>query len=327
MGILRKWLAGLWAIGTLAALGAVAAPARAASVPESADPIVLSKLDWTGQYVTTEVAAEILRRMGYKVQILQTTQVPMVDALASGQVTASLENWYQQLAKLYNDTAASGKIEKIGSTGLVGSEGWYYPAYVEAKCPGLPDWRALKTCADIFSTADTAPKGRLLDYPAEWHPDAQKWVDALGLDLVAVPSGGEGSTAAELKSAKARQEPILLQWWEPTWVATEYELKQIRLDADGEACAKAKATGIDTHKSFDCAAQGIEIGKLVWPGMKDKWPAAYRFLKAYTMKNEWQGPMAMAIETEGKKPEEVAKQWVDRNEAIWKPWVDAAMGK
>ena len=42
------------------------------------------------------------------------------------------------------------------------------------------------------------------------------------------------------------------------------------------------------------------------------------------MTNEWQGPMAMAVETESRKPEDVAKEWVDRNEAVWKPWVDAA---
>ena len=42
---------------------------------------------------------------------------------------------------------------------------------------------------------------------------------------------------------------------------------------------------------------------------------------------EWfrpRGPLAMAVETEGKKASEVAKKWVDENEAVWKPWVDQA---
>jgi glycine betaine/proline transport system substrate-binding protein len=310
--------------GAIAAVSMIAATAHAATVPESKDPIVLSKLDWTGQYVVTDVAAEILRRMGYTVQILQTTQVPMVDALADGQITASMENWYQQLQKLYDDAEKAGRIESLGATGLVGSEGWYYPTYVEAKCPGLPNVDALLKCASIFSTPDTAPEGRLLDYPAEWHPDAQKWINALGLDLTAVPSGGEGSTAAELQSARARQAPILLQWWEPSWIATDYKLKQVRLPPDGDACAKAKTAGITTHKSFDCGNKGIEIGKLAWPGMKSKWPAAYRLLKAFTMKNDWEGAMVMTVETEHKTPEDVTKAWVAQHEDIWKPWVDDA---
>lgn len=311
-----------------AALSAIllsTSPASAQSVPESTDPIVLSKLDWTGQFVTTEVAAEILRRMGYKVEILQITQVPMIEAMEEGRITASLENWYQALAPQYKAATDAGKLINLGPTGLDGAEGWYYPAYVEADCPGLPSWRALKDCAGIFATPETAPKGRLLDYPAEWNPDAQKWINALGLNLAAVPSGGEGSTAAELRSATLRKEPILLQWWEPTWVATKFNLKQVKLDEDGEACKLAKQATIETRKSFDCAGGGIEINKLAWPKLKEKWPAAYRFLKAYQITNDMQGPMAMAVETEDRKPEDAAKEWVANNEAVWKPWVDAAL--
>jgi glycine betaine/proline transport system substrate-binding protein len=308
----------------LSAFALSATSAQSGSVPESSDPIVLSKLDWTGQFISTEVAAEILRRMGYNVTILQTTQVPMTEAMIRGEVTASMENWYQALAPRYNAATEAGELEKLGSTGLVGSEGWYYPAYLEEKCPGLPSWKGLQECADIFATPETAPKGRLLDYPAEWNPDAQNWIDAFGLDLVALPSGGEGSTAAELRSATARKEPIILQWWEPTWVASQFGLKQIKLDDEGEACAKAKAAGIETRKSFDCTGGTIEIAKLAWPGLKEKWPAAYRFLLAYQMTNDWQGPMAKAVETENQNPKDVAREWVDQNEAIWKPWVDAA---
>ncbi len=298
--------------------------AQAQPIPESSDPIVLAKLDWNGQFVTTEVVAEILRRMGYNVEILQTTQVPMIQALKEARNPASMENWYQALASQYDAATKAGELVKLGPAGVVGSEGWYYPAYMEAKCPGLPNWAALKGCSDIFATPETAPKGRLLDYPAEWHPDAQNWIDAMGLNLVALPSGGEGSTAAELKSATLRKQPILLQWWEPTWVASEFDLKRIRLDSNGDACAKAKKAGIETRKSFNCVGGIIEIAKLAWPGLEKKYPAAYRFLKAFEMTNAWQGKMVKVVETESRKAKDVASEWVDQNEAVWKPWVDAA---
>lgn len=319
-----KKLLGVVGFAALAAVWATT-EAPAASVPESTDPIKLAKYDWTGQYITTEVAAEILRRMGYSVEIVQTTQVPSLQAITDGQITASLEWWNQANKPLYDKAVEEKKIDPLGATGLVGSEGWYYPSYVAEKCPGLPDWRALEKCADIFATPETAPKGRVLDYPAEWNPDAQKWIDALGLDLVAVASGGEGSTAAEVKSAVARQEPILLQWWAPTWLVADYKLNIVTLDSDGVACERAKAAGLETTKMFDCAAKPIGIVKYVWPGTKEKWPAAYKFLRAYQMINDWQGAMAKAIEIEGQKVEDVAKAWIDANEAIWKPWVDAAM--
>jgi len=306
------------------ALGLAAGPAGAASVPESPDPIVIGKLDWTGQEITAEVAGEILRRMGYTVQFVQTTQVPLFQAVADGQIAAYLENWNQTSKKYYDEYTADGRIEPLGETGLVGQEGWYYPDYVAEKCPGLPEWTALKKCAEIFATPDTAPQGRLLDYPAEWTPDSGAWAKAWGLDLTAVPSGGEGSTAAEVKSAVARKEPLLLMWWEPTWLASIYNLKRVVLDEAGEGCKLGEAAGIKTKKAFDCHSKGIEIVKFGWPGLKDKWPAAHKFLKAYQITNEQQGPLAMAVETEGKKASEVAKAWVDANEAVWKPWVDQA---
>ena len=296
----------------------------AASVPESTDPIKLAKYDWTGQYVTTEVAAEILRRMGYTVKIVQTTQVPSLQAISDGEITASLEWWNQGLKPQYDKAVKEKKINPLGSTGLVGSEGWYYPSYVAKKCPGLPDWRALQKCAEIFATPETAPKGRLLDYPAEWNPDAQKWINALGLNMTAVASGGEGATVAEVRSAVARQEPIIVQWWGPTWMLSEFNLNILKLDSENVACGKAKTAGVGTTKMFDCDGKPIGIVKFIWPGAKDKWPAAYKFMQAYQMQNDWQGPMAKGVEIDGKKVDEVAKAWVDANKAVWKPWVDAA---
>ena len=144
-------------LGLIAAI----APAGAATVPESPDPIVIGKLDWTGQEITAEIAGEVLRRMGYKVQFVQTTQVPLFQAVADGQITAYLENWNQNSKKYYDEFTKDGRIEPLGATGLKGQEGWYYPDYVAEKCPGLPDWRALQN-APTSSRAGHRAEGRLL---------------------------------------------------------------------------------------------------------------------------------------------------------------------
>src|SRR5262249_20153413 len=244
------------------ALGlSAAAPAGRANIPGSPEPSALPKRVGYGVEITAEIAGEILRRMGYTVNFVQTTQVPMFQAVADGQLSAYLEQWNQTSKKYYDEYTKDGRIESLGPTGLDGQEGWYYPDYVEANCPGLPDWTALKKCAEIFATPETAPKGRVLDYPAEWSPDSADWVKALSLDLEVVASGGEGATAAEVKSAVARKEPILLQWWEPTWLATIYHLKRVTLDSGGEACKKMQEAGIKTHKVFDCRNQPIDIEK------------------------------------------------------------------
>jgi glycine betaine/proline transport system substrate-binding protein len=82
---------------------------------------------------------------------------------------------------------------------------------------------------------------------------------------------------------------------------------------------------MNPNETHDCGLAAPRTQKFAWPGMKDKWPAAYRFLKNYKISNETQIPMMKAVDVDSKKLEDVVKAWVDQNEAVWKPWVDAAM--
>jgi glycine betaine/proline transport system substrate-binding protein len=205
-----RLLAGLLALASLT--GGV----QAAGIPESEGPLVLGKLDWTGQEITMEVAGEILRRMGYTVEFVTTTNVPLFQAVADGEIHGYLEQWLVTTRHQFKEMVGKGQLEDLGLLGLVGQEGWFYPPYVESLCPGLPNWEALKNCAAIFATPETAPKGRVVDYPEEWTSETSKWIDAFGLDLVAVAAGGEGAIMAEVKSAVARNEPVLV-FWVPTW--------------------------------------------------------------------------------------------------------------
>jgi len=46
--------------------------------------------------------------------------------------------------------------------------------------------------------------------------------------------------------------------------------------------------------------------------MKDKWPAAYKFLKSFTFSADDQIPLIHKIDAEGKDLETVVKEWVDQ---------------
>ena len=209
-------------------------------------------------------------------------------------------NGCRRRASPFEEYESEGKLEKIGPLGLEGHEGWYYPDYVEQICPGLPNWTALKGCEGKFATPETAPKGRFLDYAQEWHPDAPQWISLLGLDFTAVNSGGEGSTAAEVKSAMERKAPILVMTWEPTWLVAEYKLKQVQIAPDDPACKKAKETKI-TLKSMNCDAPPVEIVKFANPQFKEKYPAAYKMLKAFTITNAIQGPLMKSVDVENRR--------------------------
>ncbi len=215
--VFKNAMLGLAGLGVVAALG-LGAPANAGSVPESNDPIKLAINEWTGQHISTRVAGEILKRMGYTVEFVTAGYYTQMTALEDDTITATLEIWSSNIGENYDKALATGKVIEIGDLGLEPREAWMYPKYVEAQCPGLPDWEALKNCADVFSTPETYPKGRFLDYPLDWGTTNVDRIDALGLDFVSIPSGGEGSLVAEIKSAVSRQAPLLLQFWAPHWL-------------------------------------------------------------------------------------------------------------
>ena len=306
------------------------APSKAASVPESNDPIKLAINEWTGQHITTHIAGEILKRMGYNVEYLIVSYLPQMDALMDNGVTATMEVWELTTLEAYNRVLDSGKVINLGDTGIISKEGWVYPAYVEERCPGLPDWSALENCADLFAVAETLPKGRIIDYPEEWTGEnslSDQWLEGLRLDgkFITVPAGSEGAMIAELKSAIVRKSPLLFFFWGPHWIHSAYDVKWVEMPPYEAKCGEDPSVGFYSDTLNDC---GLSIGfvrKVAWKGIQDKWPAAYEFLKSYKITNDVQESLMIAVDVNGEDLEKVTKTWVDDNEEIWRPWVDAAM--
>ena len=97
---------------------------------------------------------------------------------------------------------ATGQTEKLGPLGPKAKEEWWYPEYMKEKCPGLPNWEALKDpkCAEAFSTPETAPNGRYLGGPVTWEGFDDERVVSLGLPFTVVHAGTDGAMFAELDS-------------------------------------------------------------------------------------------------------------------------------
>lgn len=309
----------------LLGLAAVAAFAPAhAEVPESQDPIKLSVNEWTGQHLSTYIYGGLLERMGYNVEYVTAGAVPQYAALASGNLTANPENWDNNVGEIYPKAVASGDLVIVGELGLDTREGWIYPPYMEEKCPGLPDWKALFDCPDAFGTAETFPNGRLITYPADWGTRSKDFVEANDMPFVAVPGGSEGAMIAELKSAVAAEEPILMMFWAPHWIFAELEFNWVDLPPAAEGCGEDPNVGPNPDAVNDCGFAQATVNKVAWKGMKDKWPGAYKLLQAYTLTNEDQNAMMLEVDNKGRDVKEVAKEWIEGNASTWEPWVESA---
>ena len=97
---------------------------------------------------------------------------------------------------------------------------------MKEKCPGLPNWEALKdpACAEAFSTAETAPKGRYLGGPVTWEGFDDERVEALGPALHRHPCRHRRARCSpNSNSAYQRKAPIMLWVYSPHWAPAKYK--------------------------------------------------------------------------------------------------------
>lgn len=312
---------------TLAAAALVTCGMFSTGVPafaQSEEPIRLAINEWTGQHISTLIAGEVLKRMGYNVEYVTAGYYPQCLAIADGDLDASLEIWTSNYGDGCKDLITDGNLVVIGETGIKAQEHWYVPAYVVDQCPGLPDWTALNECTDIFATADTMPSGRFLDYPADWGDTNSQRIEALGLDYVSIPSGGEGSLIAEVQSAMGREAPVLVMFWEPHWLHAQFDLVPVVLPDYYEGCETDASLGMNSDAVFDCDWPAAPVIKIANPALETSHPAVWKLLEVYEIDNAEQARMMLEIDENGLDLVEVVTEWLDAHPERVQSWIDAA---
>ena len=315
--MLKKLLAG----GCVASFLAVAAFAPAQAEPESKDPIKITLNDWTGQLISSNLMAEVLKQAGYNVELVQADYLAQFAGLKTGDLTLAMEIWATTGQEALAEATSTGNVENMGETGMQAREEWWYPIYMKEKCPGLPNWEALKDCAEAFSTPETAPKGRYLGGPVTWGGFDEERVSALGLDFEVVHAGTDAALFAELESAYQRKAPIMLWIYSPHWAPAKFEGEFVEFPPYEKACYDDPSWGTNSDEAYDCGKPKGPIWKAGWAGMKDKWPGAYEAVKAFNITTDEMNKMVAEVDLDGKKVEDVAKEWMTANEARWKDWI------
>ncbi len=311
----------LFAVFTTCAL---TASVHAADMGAKDEPIKLAVNEWTGQHVSTHVAGAMLEAAGYDVEYVTAGYMNMYQAIADGEIHGAMEIWSSNVSEDYAKKVEAGGVVELGDLGLDAKEGIAYPAHVADLCPGLPALEALRECAMKFATADTIPKGRLIDYPADWGTPGADRMSGFDLPYKAVPAGSEGALITELRAATEKKSPLLIVFWQPHWAMSAYDVKFVDLPVGNDECFEDPKWGSNPEATHDCDFAPSRIFKAGWSGMEEKWPAAFEILSNYELSVEEQQPMMGAVDVDGGKVEEVVAAWMADNEAKWKPIVDAA---
>jgi glycine betaine/proline transport system substrate-binding protein len=309
------------AAALLAGSVGVTAPAFAAA--ESQDPIKITLHDWTGQFITSKIMGSVLMKAGYNVEYVQADYLAQFAGLETGDLTLAMEIWATTGQEALDTGLATGKVENLGETGMAAKEEWWFPEYMKAKCPGLPDWTALKdpACVAAFSIPETAPKGRYLSGPVTWGGFDEERVAALGLDFEVVHAGTDAALFAELESAYQRQAPIMLWIYSPHWAPAKFKGEWVEFPQYTPDCYTKPEWGINPNAAYDCGKPFGPIWKVSWIGMKDKWPGAYNATKAFKITSDEMNAMVASVDLDGKTVDDVVADWIAKNEDRWSKWI------
>lgn len=311
--LIKRALLGV-AAGALISSGAIAQA-------ESTDPIKLTLHDWSGQLINTQIMGTILEEAGYNIEYVQADYIAQFAGLKTGDLTLAMEIWATTGQEALDEATGTGKVENVGETGLQAIEEWWYPSYMKERCPGLPNWEALKECSAEFATAETAPKGRYVGGPVTWGGFDDERVEALGLDFEVVHAGTDAALFAELESAYQREAPIILWIYDPHWAPSKYDGEFVDFPAYSAECYADASVGVNPDAAYDCGKPRGPIWKAAWSGMKDKWPGAHAAVQAYTLTNAEMSAMVADVDLDGQSIEDVVNTWMDANEARWGSWI------
>jgi len=294
--------------------------AAAADVPETRKPIKFAVGDWTGIFLSTGIARAVLEDMGYRTDEVVSDASAWWPAMEGGDIDVSLEAWTTVWRVAIDEAEAAGQIEVLGEFGLQGIETWWYPKYVEELCPGLPDYTALKSCSEVFATAETGGRGRYLAGPVSWGGNEEERVAALGLDFEIVHAGTDAAMFAELDSAYARKEPIIMWLWAPHWAPVKYEGSFVEFPAYTPECVDDPSWGVNPDLAYDCDKPTGPVMKIASPAARDTWPCAIQTIENINMSNDEYGVLWGKVDLEGMEVEDVVDAWMAENQDRWKSW-------
>ena len=288
----------------------------------SKDPIIIPIHNWTSQIVMSHVVGQLFEKIGCKVWYENEDSQEVYEAIRIGDATIAVEVWEGSFAKSFNSALDKGGILDAGTHDAVTREDWWLPNFVIEMCPGLPDWKALNKCSDMFARPGSGGKGVYFDGPTEWlHNDAKR-IEALGMNFVTVNKDGAGALWAELDAAYKNNKAIVVFSWSPNFTDALYGGTFVEFPAFHEKCETDKSWGINPNMTNDCGnPNGGYLKKAAWDKMPAKWPAAYEVLTRINFNTNMIGTMAMYVDVDQMEALDAAKRWIKENEEVWKPWL------
>lgn len=296
-----------------------AAPSAATTVLKVAEP------DHTSGLITCRLIEFIIEDWNYDVTRIPLITGPAVlESVRAGETQYGCEAWpsYTKLKERFiREFGGDGTVVYLGKTGVTGKGGYYVPRYVvsgnkkrkiKAKAPKLKTWEDLNKHKKVFATKETGSSGRLIGCPLEeWRcMDKRRLLD-LKIDFEAQSLGSETAHWEAIRAAYKKGKPFLAYAWEPHWIHAEMDLVKIELPKYWKETWPASGWPEDVPFNF------------ANPTFVMKHQQVAQLIGNLKLTNAQQAEMLHEIEVKKRDVDEVVREWMAKNEEVWKAWVPA----
>lgn len=252
------------------------------------ETVNLAYVEWDTEVASTTVVSEVLRDMGYEVNMTPLDNAIMWEAVANGEADGMVAAWLPGTHGTQYEKFKD-KVENLGPNLDGGARlGIVVPSYMDVdSIEDLSD-QANKTIVGIEPGAGvvSAAEKTVEEYPnlADWN--------------LMTSSGGAMTT--ELANAIKNEQEIVITGWSPHWMFSRYDLKYLE-DPKGTMGGEES------------------IHTMVRQGLKDDMPEVYNVLDNFSWELEDIEGMMLEIEN-GTDPVQAARDWMNAHEETVNSW-------
>ncbi|GAB3239000.1 glycine betaine ABC transporter substrate-binding protein [Glycomyces halotolerans] len=188
-------------------------------LPEGEGEITIGYINWDEAVVATEMWRQALEASGYEVETQEFAEVaPLFQGLAAGDIDVFLDGWLPITHATYMEEYGD-QLEQLGTWNENAVLTVAVPSYVEE----VDSLANLNEHADLFD-------GRIVGIEASaglTEAVQGTTMPTYGIDDLTLETSSTSAMLAELDSAIAAEEPIVVTLWQPHWAYSKYDLKNL----------------------------------------------------------------------------------------------------
>ncbi len=281
------------------------------------EPIVFSDLSWTSSELQVRIARFIVEHgYEYPTDAIAGDTIPLFEGLKNNDTDVTMEIWLPNQQEAWDAALESGVVVDVGKSLEDNWQGFVIPQYVKEANPGLVSVTDIPEHMDLFVTADSNGKARMVTCIPGWACEvvnAEKVVTYGLEDYVELVNPGSGAGLfADLEAAYGRGDNWLGYLWGPTKPSAELDLYILEEPDYSDACWAADK---------GCAYPTAEIKIAVHESLIERAPELVQFFR------RWDFTASSHIETEAWMTENnettdtAALYYLENFSDIWEQYV------